>query len=55
MIICSYSLKKKKNLKILSPFTRQSLNLNKKKIWTHLCWKLKDDKKQNNLQVEFSP
>lgn len=46
MIICSYSLKKKKNLKILSPFTRQSrsLNLNKKEIWTHLCWKLKDDK-----------
>lgn len=46
MIICSYSLKKKKNLKILSPFTRQSLNLNKKEIWTHLCWKLKDDKQR---------
>ena len=34
MIICNYSLKKKKNLKNLSPFTRQSqnLNLNKKEI-----------------------
>jgi len=35
MIICNYSLKKKKrNLKILSPFIRQtqSLNLNKKEI-----------------------
>jgi len=34
MIICNYSLKKKKSLKNLSPFTRQSqsLNLNKKEI-----------------------